>query len=773
MSPRGERFVRPDGRAKVSGDGQFTADLKIPRMLYGAFVWAGRAHARILNIDTSKALALSGVAAVVTAEDVPNVRYGAFVKDRDLFARDVVRFEGDVVAAVAATSLEIAMQARELIDVTFENLPAVFDPEAALAEDAPLVHADWEAYWSMDGVVRSRNDCARATTVKGDIERGLAEADFVLAERYVTDMSHAVPIEPHAIVARWEGDSVTIWSTSQVPFNARAGVAETLEMSEGKVRIVVPHLGGGFGGKCEFHFEAHVAALAKKAGRPVRVVFTREEEFRVTDKSRHGMVIELETGVARDGRITGRRARLVLDSGAYASDSPPLTEIATMLASGPYRIPNLEVDAQTPYTNKSPTGSVRAPTGPQMTWAVEQHTDELARRAGLTPYEFRMLNLVEEGDEGPTRQVFEDIGAKRCLERAQQLILESASNNDDEAVGLACGWWFSMPSPSGAFIKLNADGTGVIITGAQECGTGAVMALPLLAADVLGLTPEMFKVIYQDTDLGPWDVGSSGSQTTFNNGRAVWNAALEIKRQLLELASEELESDPKDLVLADGVVAVKRSPDRYIPVAKLAARAHEGELLLGHGSGKPPNLPAHDASRCVGHIAFGAFAAPTFFAQAVRARVDRATGVVSVLDVAAVHDFGRIVNAIGAEGQVEGGVVHGIGIALSEGTQFREGIQLNASLLDYKLTTCADAPPIHVEFVEAPASDGGPYGLKGAGEPPVMGAAGALGNAIANVIGARCYRLPMTPQRVWQTACAGAATREPVRETAHAGVTNA
>jgi CO/xanthine dehydrogenase Mo-binding subunit len=751
----GKRFVRGDGVEKVTGSARYAADLELVGMVHARFLYPEHVHARIISIKTTEARALPGVLSVLTQEDVPNVRYGVFVKDRTLFARDVVRFEGEVVAAVAAVSPEVAEEACRRIWVEYEPLEPILGPEAALAEDAPLVHPQWTTYRMGplgelgQGVDRRGNDCGHMTSVKGDVEAGMRAADVVVQEQYMSDMSHPVPIEPHVVLAQWQGEKVTIWSSTQVPFPARAQVAETLQIPENRVRIIVPHLGGGFGGKCDFHFEAHVAALARAAGRPVKLVLDRREEFVVTDKSRHPMMLELETGVKRDGTITARRARLVFDSGAYVGDALFATEIGLMMVAGPYRIPNLDAEAHTVYTTRTPAGSVRAPGGPQVCWAVEQHTDVLAERVGLDPAEFRRRNLVREGDEGQTGQLFGDIGALECLEQATKAIDYRRNLPDGEGIGLSCGWWFSLPAASGAYVKLNADGSGTIVTGAQENGSGAVMGLCVLAAEELGMEPEHFTVLYQDTDAGPYDIGSAGSQTTVNNGRAVVAAAHEVRTQLLALASEQLEAAPDDLELVEGTVRVRGAPHRAAAIAELAATAHGGELLLGRGSGAPPPLPAHNLAGCAGRLGYSAFGAPSFFCHAARVRVDRETGVVRVLQVAAAHDYGRILNPLGAEGQVEGGVVHGIGMALLEGTQYAEGRQLNPHLLDYKLLTTADTPSIIAVFVEKPARDGGgPHGAKAVGEPPVVATAGAVGNAIAAATGARVYGLPMTPWRV-------------------------
>jgi len=775
----GRPWIRADGGAKATGQARYTADLAFPGLAHARLLLAGRAHARIRRLDTARARALPGVLAVLTAVDVPARRYGSFdfVLDRTLFATDVVRFEGEVVAAVAALTPEIAAAALEAIEVDYDDLPAVLDVEAALEPGSPLVHEAIADYGHDPNIEPRGNLASRSTIVKGDAPAAMAAAPIVVRERYVADMAHPVPIEPHSVTADWSGDRVTIWSSTQVPFYARTKTAEVLGIPEHRVRVVVSHLGGGFGGKCDFHFEGHVAALARACRRPVRLVLTRREEFIAPDKVTHATIVDVATGVAEDGTILARTARIVLDSGAYASDTPVLGQIAAMMVAGPYRIPDVEIEALTVYTNRTPSGSVRAPTGPQSCWAVEQHHDVIAARVGLDPVEFRRRNLVRDGDEGPTRQKHEGDGAVQTLELAVERARAAGPLGPNEAIGVASGWWFSAPGPSGAFVRLESDGSGRIVTGAQENGTGAVMGLAILAAEELGMRPEQFAITYQDTDAGPFDGGSSGSQTTFNNGRAVVEAARDVRRQLLELAASTLEANVDDLELADGAVGVKGSPGRQVTIAELASTAHEGALLLARGSGQPPESPEHDASACVGRLGFESFASPTFFCHAARVSIDPATGVARATRVVAATDVGRVINATGAIGQVTGGVVMALGNATLEGTRYGDdGRQRNATLLDYKLLTSADAPDIEVVFVENPASNGGPRGAKGVGEPPIVPTAGAVANAIAAATGIRVRRLPMTPERVWRaitTGDDGAGERNapfgPVREAAAAG----
>lgn len=743
--------IRQDGKEKVTGSGRYTADLTLPGQLHARFRYADHPRARIIRIDTTKARAVPGVLAVLTHEDVPDVLYGQMVKDRRLFAKEEVRYEADVVAAVAALTEEQAERAAGLIEVEYEPLLPLTDPEQALADDAPLIHERWASYEGDDTMGREGNVLGHSTIVKGDAAAALEQADVVVRSRYVADGAHGVPIEPRAVLAQWQGDRVTIWSSSQTPFPARSGVAHCLQIPESNVRVIVPLLGGGFGAKCDFHYEAHVAALARAAGRPVKLVFSRREEFVAPDHRRESIVVELETGARKDGTLVARRGRLVLDGGAYCGEGGFFAQLAAMHACGPYRIDTVDVDAKLVYTNNQPSGSIRAPTAPQTCWAVEQHMDEVAAALDMDPVELRRRTLIREGDESATRQVFGPLGMLETLERATEMIGYGAELPADEAIGVACGWWPSFGSESGAYVKLNGDGTGTIVTGAQENGSGAVMGLPLIAAEVLGMKPEDFSVLYQDTDAGPWDMGSSGSQTTFNNGRAVSAAAGEVRDKLLELAAEQLEIDPLDLELVDGMVRGRGAPQKAVSIADLAG---SGATIIGKGSGVVPENPAcAPDSGCVGRLGMESFLEPQLITHAVHVKVDRGTGVVRVLRVAAAHDCGTILNPIGAEGQVLGGVVMGIGQALSEGMQLDAmGRQLNPHLLDYKLVTAADAPRIEVGWVQTPAVNGGPNGAKGIGEPPCVATPGAIANAIARAIGTRVRRLPMTPERVWEAA---------------------
>ncbi len=746
--PEARSAIRSDGHEKVTGTGRYTADLNLTGQLYSAFRYADHPHARVLRVDVSAAKAIPGVIVVLTHDDVPEVKYGGMVQDRYLFAKDVVRFEGDIVAGVAATTEAIARKAAAAIVVDYEVLPAITDFVAAMDPTSALVHEDWESDERSPDLGSTRNTLGYSTIVKGDADAAMESADFVVRGRYVTDPVQGVPIEPRAVLAQWQGDKVTVWTSTQVPYAARAGVALTMQVPESNVRIIVPLLGGGFGAKCDFHFEGHVAALARAARRPVKMVFSRHEEFFAVGHRREGMVIDLETGVTKDGQLVARRGRLVLDKGAYCGEGGFFAQMAAMHACGPYKIDHIDVHSYLNYTNNQPSSSIRAPTAPQVCWALEQHMDAIAREIGLDPVELRRRTLIDEGDEGPTRQIFDRIGMKETLESAVRSIGYGKELPEDEAIGIACGWWPCFAVPSGAYLKMNADGTGTIVTGAQENGSGSVMAMPQFVAEELGMRAEDFSILYQDTDAAPWDMGSCGSQTTFNSVRAVLDAAGDVRNQLLQQAADLLEAAPEDLELVEGSVRVKGTPTKSVTIASITASG----TIHGKGSGDIPEAPPVQAEGCVGRLGNESFLAPQFFTHAIRVKVDKQTGVARVLEVAAAHDSGRVLNPTGASGQVYGGVVMGIGQALSEGTRLDDsGRQRNPHLLDYKLVTCADAPAITIDWIEVNTPNAGPRGSKGIGEPPCVPTAGAVANAISQIIGSPVCQLPMTPERVWAT----------------------
>lgn len=750
-------FIRADGPDKVTGSGRYTADMTLTGQLIAKFRYAEVSHARITKLDVTAARAIPGVFAVLTADDVPDVRYSPTIPDRTLFARDVVRFEGEVVAAVAAITAEIAQQAVDAIVFEYDVLPVVSDLEAAIADGSPLVHPDLDSYDITGDTPHGGNVATHSSISLGDAEAAMKNADVVVSSRYIADASHAVPIEPRGVIAQWEGDKVTIWTSTQVPYDARDGVCETLELPSNRVRIIVPHLGGGFGGKCGFHFEAHIAALARAAKRPVKLVFSRWEEFVAPDRRREGMVIDVSTGVMNDGTIVARSGSVLLDNGAYSADSSFFPQAAAMHVAGPYKVPNVHVDAKLVYTNHQPSGSVRAPTAPQACWALESHTDEVAAAIGMDPLDFRRKNVVHTGAIGPVGQTYDEIGLDRCLELAAESAGWGSDLPEGEGLGIAVGWWPSMAGPAGAYAKMDADGKVQLITGANECGTGSVMTLRMIAADELGLDQTDIELVYQDTSAAPVGPGATGSMTLLNHGRAVETAARQIADQLKELAAAHLEANTADIILSGGNASVAGTPSVSIPIVELAAEAGDGDLLLGSASAPVPDQPEIAGSTCLGEQGFSSWLAPQFSCHVARVRVDPDTGVTRVLEVHTAHDSGVIINPVAAHGQIEGGVLMGIGQALTEGTQYGEdGRQRNAGLLEYKLQTIADAPSIHTQFVEIFTPNAGPKGAKGLAEAPNVATAAAVSNAIGAATGTRVRHMPMTAERVWEAVTSSA-----------------
>jgi CO/xanthine dehydrogenase Mo-binding subunit len=495
-----------------------------------------------------------------------------------------------------------------------------------------------------------------------------------------------------------------------------------------------------------FHFEGHVAALAKAAGRPVKLVFSRHEEFVAITHRRGGVIVEIETGARRDGTLVARRAKVIVDKGAYVGEGGFFAQMAAMHAGGPYEIENVNIEASLNYTNTQPSSSIRAPTAPEVCWAVEQHMDALAGALDMDPVDLRRKTLIQEGSVSISGQVFDVLGIRETLERAVELVGYGEKLPEDEAIGVACGWWPCFAVNSGAYVQLTPDGTATIVTGAQENGSGAVMAMSRFVAEELGMDQAQVSILHQDTDAAPWDMGSCGSQTTFNSVRAVLAATDDLKDQILDAAADKLEASKDDLEFAEGTVRVKGSPDKSVGIPELAG----GGVFQGKGNGEVPEAPPFDAEGCIGRLGLESFLAPQLITHAARVKVDRETGVVRVVKFVAAHDSGKILNKMGANGQVYGGVVMGLGQALSEGTQLDDqGRQRNPHLLDYKLVTASDAPEIDIAWVETDTPNAGPHGSKGVGEPPCVPTAGAVANAIAKVIGAQVKHLPMTPERVW------------------------
>jgi len=740
----GKPLKRRDAEPKLRGDARYTDDLHLPGLLHARLVTSPYAHARILRIDCDAARRTPGVVAVFTGHDLLPEGPEPAERARHLLARDKVIYAGQPVAIVVAESPYVAADAAALVEVEYDELPAVVDPLAAMTPEAPVIRPkELEGEWAEAGMHATvsggeeldvRRLPANVTNAvrfqRGDVMQGFASADVVIERTYRTPFVHQAYLEPHASVAVPRPDGgVTIYTTTQGQFYCRNVTATTLGLPHEMVTIVPMEVGGGFGGKTVL-LEPLVAALALRLGRPVKLVLTRTEEFLLATPA-PAAIFELRAGARRDGTLTALRARVIFDSGAYPG--APVT-IALLLLGGTYRWEHLDLLGYEVLTNKPGTGAYRAPGVPQATFALEQLIDELARAIGQDPLELRLRNAARTGDLQPNGVPWPPIGLVDVLERARQHPLwRSRQRRPNEGWGIAVGGWPGGIEPCAANIRLNHDGTFTVTLGAIDI-TGTHTVLAMIAAEVLEQPVERIRVKLLPTDSAPYAGMSGGSKITYTVGLAVQAAAEDAKRQLLEIAANELEAAPEDLELADGAIRVRGMPDRQITLREIA---HLSMVFGGKYA------PVYGTGRSVVRQQ-----SPGFNAQIAHVAVDPDTGEVEVLDLVAIQDVGRALNPALVEEQVHGGVGQGIGWALHEAMRWSEnGQPLNPSFLDYDLPKASQLPPIAVELVEVP-SPIGPFGAKGVGEPPVVPTAAAIANAIADAIGVHLSELPITPERM-------------------------
>ncbi len=742
----GHSLPRMDAPGKVTGTAIYAADFALPGMLHGKVLRSREPHARLVRIEVGRAAGLPGVRAVITAADVADVRYGGSVKDEEVFARERIRFAGQPLAAVAATSPEAAAAALAAIEIVVEPLPAILDVAAALAPGAPLVHEGWADYVALPILHRERNVCNRARIVVGDVERGFVESDRVFEHRFTTRSVHQGYTEPRAAVAHWDSAGhVTVWSNTQLPFEIQATLSEILQVPSSCVRVIVPGVGGGFGGKLRVGVEHFAALLARQTGRAVKVMTTSEEELTAA-YARQPAIVELKTGVTRDGRILAREGRLWFDTGAFAGSGPGVASVATLMLAGPYRIPNLLLEGYAVYTNKTNFGSFRAPSGPQANFAVESQTDIIADALGLDPLEFRLRNIVHDGEEGPTGQVLTAVGLEECLRRVAAAIgWAERRPAPGRGKGIACGWWTTTGGSSGVYVKINPDGTVALNTGAAEIGTAALTGAAQVLAEDLGVELADIHVVSADTLSTPFDFGAQGSRTAFAVGNACRAAVADLKRQLLALAARHLGVEESALEVRAGAVSAAAA-GKSATLAELARLSQaSGGGLIAHGTFVAPPTP-YDTKRVEGHV-YPAFHSPSFHAHAVDLSVDAETGEVSVHRYVVAQDVGFAMNPTYIEGQIEGGVAQGLGQALSEEIVYENGRVLNANLTDYKMPTAMDVPRVESILVQHPSLVG-PFGAKGVGEPPNIEPPAAVANAVASATGVRITDLPITAEKI-------------------------
>lgn len=740
-----ESLPRLDGYAKVSGRHGYGVDFSLPGMLHGKVFRSTRPHARIRRVEVGKATALPGVVCVLTGRDVEPVRFGVAIKDSTVLAIDRVLHVGQPVALVAALTAEIAEAALGLIEVEYEDLDTVFDPEEALRPDAVLLHPDWADYAHGPAYKpRGGNIANRAAMRHGDVDAAFSSAFRTYSNRFSTSMVHAGYTEPRAATAAWDGaDSLTVWSNVQTPYETQNTLAEVLGVPASQVRMVVPGTGGGFGGKLRIGVDHFAALLARQTGRPVKIVTTTDEELTAAHP-RQATVIDLETAVDRDGLILARRGRFVLDCGAGAGSGPGTAAVALNILIGPYRTPAFELEGLAVYTNKLPSGSFRAPSGPMANFAVESQMDVIARDLGIDPLELRLRNIVREGDLGPAGETLVSVSIEECLRKAAEAIGWNEAGKPGSGKGIACGWWVvASAGSSGVFVKIGPDGKVLLNSGAVEIGTAALTGAAQILAEDLGVDLEDVRIATVDTHTSPYDFGSQGSRTMFSVGNACRDAAAKLRQQLFTLAEPRLGRPQEEMLLRDKCVV---AGDVRVTIAELVRLSQaSGGGVIATGT-YVPQAPDYDASRFENHP-MPAWIGASYYAHAVDLDVDDVTGEVTVGRYVVAQDVGFAINPAFVRGQIEGGVAQGLGQALSEEIVCRDGRVLNPNLTDYKMPTMMDVPEIESILVESPCALG-PHGAKGVGEPPIIPPPAAVANAIAAATGTRIASLPIKAEKI-------------------------
>ncbi|MBK6862107.1 MAG: xanthine dehydrogenase family protein molybdopterin-binding subunit [Ideonella sp.] len=741
----GTSVKRSDLLGKVTGAAKYVADIVLPGLLHGKTLRSKVAHARILRIDTSRALALPGVKAVLTHENVPRVLHAgsphprsASVTCDQYILDDKVRYWGESVAVVAATSEDIAEAALELIDVEYETLPAVFTVEDAASPGAPPIH---------DRAPGGNLVLAPVTFTRGDVERGFAEADLIVEDEYEGGRPTPAYMEPNVCTCQWDGNgNLTVWISTQTAFMVRGIMAEVLGLPLHKVRVLVDHMGGGFGAKQDlFQTEFLCALLAKQTRRPVRFEYTREETF-LGGRSRHPAKIWLKQGFKKDGTITARQARVVFNSGAYGSHGPGVTIVGTSALTSLYRCDNVHLEGRCVYTNSPIAGAFRGYGVVQTYFALDVQMDEAAQKLGMDPAELKLKNAVREGDLAPSNHPIIGHGLEDCIRRGQQEVgwAELRQRRRDPGAVLRRGWGIGcemhgssaypgIKEQGNAIVKMNEDGSVVLLTGTAGLGTGAHTALAQIVAEELGVAFESVAVVHGDTDVVPWDIGAFASHTTYMGGRAAQMAATEVKTQLLARAAALLEATAEELQVSGGTISLRADPERSLSVRD-AVSAKKG-------------IPA---AQLVGTATYHPTKSYSFAAHFVEVQVDTETGLIEVVQVVPVHEIGKVIHPVAAAGQIEGGIQQGIGHMLYEDYQIdlKTGRSLNANFVDYKMPLAMDMPPIRTIILETAPDPGGPFGAKGVGEDPIVAIGPAIANAIFDAIGVRFRHYPVKPEEV-------------------------
>lgn len=729
----GKPIPRVEGVSKVTGQELYAADVTLPETLWAKVLRSTVPHGRLVRVDASRARALRGVQAVLTGADIPSLLIGQRLKDMPVLAVDRVRYVGEPVAAVAAESQEVADEALELIEVEYQELPAVLDPVAAMADGAPLLHDDPSRYKNAPSLPPGiPNLQGFALLENGDIEKAFREAERIFEHTFYTQLTHHGYLEPHACSVRIDSEGVVeIWASNKWPFLLREMLAEDLGIARDRVRVHVMSVGGDFGGKASLIDVPICSVLAQRTGRPIKMTLTYTEEL-VAAGHRHPTVISLRTAVTADGTLRGMEAKTIFSGGAYGGlkFSPQVVVMGARQAGSPYRIPAIRIENYCVYTNHVPCTQTRAPGAPQIIFAVESHMDLIARELGIDPVEFRLRNLVEEGDPSPLGQKWQHVRARETLRKAvESSTWGQPKPSPSYGRGVAFYERAAAAGKSGAAITVGEDGRVRVDIGVPDVGPGTATIVQQIVAETLGLPLDRVSVSAGDTDSAPYDAGVGGSKSTNSVGHAAHRAALEARGRLRDLAAQQLECLPEKIEASDGRFV---SPDgNSISLGELARLSSPEEGLSAVAVFEPESQAP----------------VTSFCAQVAEVDVDPETGQVQVKRLVTAHDVGTIINVAMHQGQIEGGVVQGLGFGLMEETPMEEGRIVTPHMGDFKIPGTKDIPPLITVLLESPTGPV-PFQGKAIGEIPNVPTAAAIANAVHDAVGLRSYELPITSERV-------------------------
>jgi putative selenate reductase molybdopterin-binding subunit len=755
LSIVGKPERKVDAVKLVTGKPAFVDDIELRDMLHGRLLTSPHAHAIIRDIDASEARALPGVQAVLTYKDVPRVPYTTAGQSwpepgpHDQYCLDyMVRFVGDRVAAVAAETPELAEQALSLIKVDYEVRPALLDPRQSTSPSAPRIHPEPESYRIHDA---SRNVAAHLHAEVGNVERGFAESDLVVEGEYIVPQVQQTPIENHIVITYWdEDDRLVVRTSTQVPYHVRRIISPVIGLSPRRIRVVKPRIGGGFGVKQEVLLEDICALLTMATDRPVKLEFSRAEEFR-SSRSRHPQILRMKTGVKRDGTIIANQMTLIANTGAYGTHSLTVQSNTGSKTLPLYPCPNIRFEAEVVYTNLPPAGAFRGYGVPQGFFALESHIDEIARQLGIDALALRRKNWLKEGDENPLAQalgegkegyaqIIESCGLPQCLQIVEEKLNwqekrgKSGTGRFRRGVGVALamhGTAIPGLDMGGASIKLNDDGSFNVLVGATDIGTGSDTVIAQIAAEVLGVRMEDIVIHSSDTDFAPFDTGAYASSTTYISGGATKKAAEQVRMQILEVAGRMLKANPASLTINNRIITAPSGQTVTVSqVALHSLHVENQQQIMSTASWMSYNSP------------------PPFAAQGAEVEVDTETGVVRVVKAISAVDAGRVINPIMAEGQIEGGSTQALGYGVCEEMVYdQQGALLTTNFSDYRIYSAVDMPQMESYLVET-HDPFGPFGVKAIAEIPIDGMAPAVANAVADAIGIRINQIPLTPERV-------------------------